>query len=314
MLARLCSPRKREASAPGMSSATPNHSTRPGARPARAREWGSSRLRTRVPVAVLVAKDVRLGLEVALQGGVAIEVVGHQVGDAGRGGAEADGLQPFQLEAGELQDDLGLGPDERELLQGRDAQVAGHNHISTGGPDDLADQGGGGGLAFGAGDAGDAGAGALQKEERHLHVYGDTVRVGHLQAGMGAGDGRVAHHEVGPGEVRLAVLAQDEAHVVGAQGLDGVGQALRRLEVGHGDPGPALGEEAGHAGAAPVDAEAHHQGVTVPVVRPLQWSGQRVIGRKDVATPGSREVCSQVRACAPASMVRAWHHGAGCGQ
>src|SRR5208337_4178451 len=95
-------------------------------------------------------KNPLLGADVILKAAVAIQVVGRDVEDDGDRGMELN--RAFELEAGDFKNRpgfVGAGIDERN---NRDADVAANQRGDAGRLKNLAQQGGGGGLAVGAGD------------------------------------------------------------------------------------------------------------------------------------------------------------------
>ena len=121
---------------------------------------------------LLVAEDVLLGPDIFLHALVDVQVVGGQVGQHRDVGTAGHG---HQLEAGQLQHGPVRGPDGIGLGQQRVADVAAHMDGVSRRPQELGNNGGGSGLAVGAGD-GDDGAGA--DLEKGLHLGGDDAAPG----------------------------------------------------------------------------------------------------------------------------------------
>jgi len=120
----------------------------------------------------LAGEDLFLRGNVGLEAVVAVEVVGGDVEDDGDAGVELIG--GFELEAGDLEDVDRLGGGFGDELDDGQADVAADLGGDTGFAEDLAEEGGGGGLAVGAGDGDDA---ALEEAAGELELAHDGEAV-----------------------------------------------------------------------------------------------------------------------------------------
>ena len=164
---------------------------------------------------LLVQQDVALGINVLLHVLVVVQMVGGNIGHHGNVGA---GMHADELETGKLHHSHILGSHLRQHGQQSCADVAAQMHLAACGLVELGDQGGGGGLAVGAGHGYDL-AGA--EVEKQLHLTGDHGACGHgILQGLFkvAHKARGAHDDILTLEAIQIVFAQAQ---VDAQLLDG---------------------------------------------------------------------------------------------
>ncbi len=127
----------------------------------------------------MVREDTELGGPVGFHGLVAVEVVGEEVEEDGDVGAECFG--ELQLKAADFgnEDLFGAGR-EGQFDQGH-ADISADAGGEVGVLEDFAEEGGGGGFAFGAGDRDDRGAG----EPGGDFDFGDDANAGRAALSRG---------------------------------------------------------------------------------------------------------------------------------
>jgi len=106
--------------------------------------------------------ETGLGINVAGHGLMTVQMIGCDVKDQRDFGLEC--LNLFQLKAGKFQDDRGIGRGLRDQVRDGDADVAADKRGATRVLEDVADKGGGGGLAICAGYADDVALQLLRGE------------------------------------------------------------------------------------------------------------------------------------------------------
>ena len=212
---------------------------------------------------------------------VAVQVVGHDIGDDRHVRAALQRDQPLQLPARQLQDNPAIRLDARQRFERRTAEIAGDDERPAVLPDDGGEQQRGRGLALGACHTDDLPARTLREKERHLHDHRHAGRRRHLQVRRMARHGRIADHEVCGSKVLFPMLPQHVGDREVGQGVQRSGQLLGGSEIGHGNVRAALGQKSGHAYAATVDAQPHHERAPAailhrspPLRRPLDLHGR----------------------------------------
>ena len=193
----------------------------------------------------LVVEDLGLGGDVLLHGAEAVDVIRGDVAHACGLGVEAD--VPLQLQRRGLRHDHVPGLGLHGIGGDGHADVPQHEGLSTGGLEDLAGEGGAGGLAVGAGDA----------DEVRLGVPVAQLDLGdHLDAPpLGLHDEGAEERDDGAGDQQIHPVQQvhgivPEPDLVGDAGKS-VEEALDlRLHVVDDDPIPVLVQEPGSGDAA----------------------------------------------------------------
>ena len=113
-----------------------------------------------------------LEVDVALEGAVAVEVIGRDVEDHAY--VQARALDRLELKARQLQHDPVSWGDLIDAVEHRVADVAADDDRPRAGGEDAAGERGGGGLAIGSGDS-DDGARARSKEQVDLAGHRDAA-------------------------------------------------------------------------------------------------------------------------------------------
>ena len=212
----------------------------------------------------LVTDGDLLGGGVVGHGLVAVEMVGLDVGDNGDLGGEHELAEIIELEGGYFEDDVVGGGDATPFGEEGMADVAAEPGDAAGGFEDVGDEGGGGGLAVGAGD-GEDGSGTELEEDVHLGGDGDAGGAGSGELGTIAGDGGGGNDEGGLGEIGTDVAAEDETDGEVADLGEGVLELVGGGAVGDGDVGAEVAEEADGADGAAEGAETHDgDGLALP--------------------------------------------------
>ena len=198
--------------------------------------------------------EAALGGDIAVQRGVAVEVIRSDVEDRGQPAARPG--HRFELERRQLEHHPVVPPHRVEPVEHGLADVPADVHPAATGGDDRAGERGGGGLAVGTGDA-DDGSRAAVEDELHLAAHRDAELASAHQ------DGRVPRHPRAGADQRRVV--DDVVAVAAHDHLDATGKAARqRLAALVGvaavdDPDViALGVEHSRAGGAAA-AHADHQ-------------------------------------------------------
>ena len=252
----------------------------------------------------LFLKDAALGGHIAGHAAVAVQMVRADVGQHRHVRAEAAGQ--VQLVGRDLDHIDGV---RRRLGQGQhpDADVAPHMNRAARLAEDPADQGGGGGLAVGAGDGDDLGPLHLGQRRQgageQLDVAHDPhARVlGHLDGPVGRGmcQGGAGRQDQG-GELRPVRAGQVLDREAFGLGLEAAGQAVVP-QHGYGAPGPERAGGGQTAAPQPENRDApsfktgdgDHGYLSFSVDRPMRASMAATIQKRTTTVDSAQPIFSK---------------------